>query len=349
MFAAREDSGNGRAAVIAGVGGWVPSGTVTNHDLAARLDTSDEWIRSRTGIGARHVVEPGRATCAMAVEAGGLALKSAGFPTVDAVIVATSTPDRVLPATAPEVASRLGLGRIAAYDLAAVCTGFLYGLANAAGLIATRAADSVLVIGSDTFSTIVDPMDRGTAPIFGDGAGAVLVRAGDPDEPGAVGPVCLGSGGEWSELITIPAGGSRQRSEGTSPAAEDYFIQMQGRKVYRHATDRMVESSLTALERAGWQVGDVDRFAAHQANARIGVAVAERLGIPVERALSNIEQVGNTSGASLPLLLADSAAAGRLRPGEKVLLAAFGAGLTWGAATAVWPDVTALSVHDYRA
>ncbi|MFI9168028.1 beta-ketoacyl-ACP synthase III [Streptomyces lincolnensis] len=336
-----------RAAVLCGLAGWVPSGTVTNADLEARLDTTDEWIRSRTGIAQRHTVPPGTATRELAVEAGRLALKSAGRDSVDTVVLATVTPDRHCPATAPEVAAALGLGPVAAHDVSAVCAGFLYALASAVGSIAAGFADHVLVIGAETFSAIVDPDDRNTAIIFGDAAGAVVLRAGHPDEPGALGPIRLGSDGTQSDLIQIPAGGARQRLAGTAAEPGEYYLRMQGRKVYRHAKERMGQAAVEVLERSGWRIEDVDRLATHQANARITEAVAEELGVPRDRVLSNIEHVGNTSAASLPLLLADAASAGRLRPHHRVLLAAFGAGLAWGAASLTWPDVTALSVHSY--
>ena len=240
-----------RTAVLAGVAGYVPPGTVTNADLEARLDTTDEWIRSRTGIAERHTVPPGTATRELAVEAGQLALKSAGRDSVDSVVLATATPDRLCPATAPEVASALGLGPIAAHDIAAVCAGFLYALSAGVGAIAAGFADHVLVIGAETFSAIVDPEDRNTAVIFGDAAGAVVLRAGDPDEPGAIGPIRLGSDGQYSDLIQIPAGGARQRSTGTVPEAADHHLQMQGRKVYRHAKERMTQAALDVL----WGLG----------------------------------------------------------------------------------------------
>jgi 3-oxoacyl-[acyl-carrier-protein] synthase-3 len=331
------------AAVLAGLGGCLPPRQVTNAELAGYLDTSDEWIRGRTGIGARHWVEPGTSTGDLAVEAGGRALRSAGTHQVDAVVVATTTPDRLCPATAPEVAYRLGLAGPAAYDVAAVCTGFLYGLANAVGMIAAGNARRVLLIGAETYSTIIDPNDRTTAVIFADGAAAVVLRAGEPDEPGAIGPCDLGSDGGNSDLIRIVAGGSRQRSAGRRTQPGDHYFQMRGKEVYRHAVDRMGSSALGALGRAGWAVADVDRFVPHQANGRISVAVADRLGIAADRVLANIEQVGNTAAASIPLLLAEASADGRLRPGHRVLLAAFGGGLTWAATTLTWPRVTALA------
>lgn len=331
----------GPAAVIEGLGAWLPPRIETNAELTTRLDTTDEWIRDRTGIAARRKADPGTSTGDLAVEAGRLALKAAGYPEVDALVLGTTTPDRRCPATAPEVADRLGLFQVAAFDVNAVCTGFLYALAAGAGLIATGTFRRVLVIGAETFSTIVDPADRGTAPIFGDGAGAVLLRAGRPDEPGAVGPFVLGSDGAQAELIMIPAGGSR-RPVGTQAGPKDHYFSMAGRPTYRHAVTRLEAASREALRRAGWAVESVDRLAAHQANARILSAVAERLGLPADRVLSNIAGVGNTAAASIPVLLTETAAAGTLRAGQRTLLAAFGGGLTWGATTVVWPEVTAL-------
>jgi 3-oxoacyl-[acyl-carrier-protein] synthase-3 len=334
--------GHGPAAVIAGLGGWLPPRVVTNDDLAAVLDTSDTWIRSRTGISQRRRVEPGTATGDLAVEAGQLALKAAGGTAADAVVLATTTPDRPCPATAPWVAARLGLAGAAAFDVSAVCSGFLYGLAAAAGLIAAGTAGRVLLIGAETYSAILDPADRGTAAIFGDGAAAVVLRAGQPGEPGAVHGIVLGSDGDHSDLIMIPAGGARQRSARTPAADRDHYFQMAGQPTYRHAVARMSAASLDALDKAGWRPADVDRLAAHQANARITAAVGDRLGIPAHRRLSNIALVGNTAAASIPLLLGESVLAGTLKPGHRTLLVAFGGGLTWGAATVVWPDVTAL-------
>ena len=331
-----------RASVIAGLGAWLPPHQVTNADLAARLDTSDEWIRSRTGISTRHRVDRGVSTGDLAVAAGELALKAAGGG-ADAVVLGTTTPDRLCPATAPEVAFRLGLADAAAFDVSAVCTSFVYGLGVSVGLIAAGIARQVLLIGADTFSAILDPQDRTTAAIFGDAAGAVVLRAGDPDEPGAVSAPLLGSDGGQSDLIQIPAGGARSRVTGAAAPPGDHYFRMNGADTYRHAVERTTAVARCALEQAGWTAGSVDRFAAHQANARIVGAVADRLGIPAgERRLMNIERVGNTAAASLPLLLAESAASGRLLPGHRTLIAAFGGGLTWGAATVSWPDVPAL-------
>ncbi len=332
----------GAAAVVAGLGGWLAPVVVTNADLAAYLDTSDAWITERTGIRCRRRVSPGMATSDLAVGAGRLALKAAGGEGADAVVLATTTPDQPCPATAPQVAYRLGLTGVAAFDVSAVCSGFVYGLVVSAGLIAAGTASRVLLVGAETYSAILNPADRGTAVIFGDGAGAVVLRSGRPGEQGSLNGLVLGSDGEQSGLITIPAGGARQRTCQVPAPAGDYYFQMAGQETYRHAVGRMTAVARDALDRTGWTPATVDRFAAHQANARITSAVAERLGIGAERRLSNIETMGNTAAASLPLLLAESVVSGALKPGHRTLLAAFGGGLTWGAATLVWPDAPAL-------
>lgn len=328
-----------RAAVIAGIGSSVPGPPVTNDMLAQRLDTTDDWIRSRTGIAARHFIEPGQATSDLAVEAGSRAIDSAGGGQPQAVVVATTTPDRPCPATAPEVAWRLGLHGVAAFDVGAVCSGFLYGLAAGAGLIAAGFAERVLVIGADTYSTILDPADRATGVIFGDGAGAVLLRSGEATEPGALKALDLGSDGAGAGLITVPAGGSRQRSTGTAAPTADTYFKMAGREVFRESVLRMVDSCQSVLRQTGWTVDDVDRLVPHQANLRIMHGVADRLGMARDRAVVDLDRVGNTSAASIPLALARAAADGTVQAGHRLLLTAFGGGLTWGAATLTWPDV----------
>lgn len=328
-----------RAAVLCGLAGWLPPRVVTNEELSRRLDTSDAWIRTRTGIGRRHFADAGQATSDLAVEAGRRALASAGREQVDAVIVTTTTPDRSCPATAPLVASRLGLAGAAAFDVGAVCTGFVYGLAAAASLITARVADSVLLIGADTYSTILDPDDRTNAIIFGDGAGAVVLRAGHADEPGAVGHFDLGSDGTGEELIMVAAGGSRQRSTPGPVEPKDRHFAMRGKEVYRHAVTRMAASARSTLTLADRKVDEVDHLVPHQANLRILRTVADDLGLPAERLVTNVESVGNTGAASIPLALADAAAERTIRPGERVLLTAFGGGLTWGSCLLTWPTL----------
>jgi 3-oxoacyl-[acyl-carrier-protein] synthase-3 len=321
-------------AVLDGIGVAVPSHVVTNDDFAARLNTSDEWIRTRTGIAERRIADATIATSDLAFEAAQAALKNGPGDAIDALIVATTTPDHPMPGVAPLVAARLGVGAIPAHDVQAVCSGFIYGLASGAGLIAAGIADRVMVIGAEVMSRIVDQDDRATAVLFGDGAGAVTLRAGHPDEPGAIGPFDLGSDGEQAEMLFAPAGGSRIPVD-TAADPRSRFLTMDGRGVYRHAVRRMTESCQRLLRRAGLEVSDVDRFVAHQANLRILMAVADRLGIPDERRVSNVDRYGNTSAASIPLALADA----ELRAGERILLTAFGSGFTWGSTLMTWPDL----------
>ena len=328
-----------RASVLAGLGTWLPDRIVTNDDLGRELDTSDDWIRSRTGIGQRYIVDPGTATSDLAAEAGVRALKSAGREQADAVVLATTTPDRICPATAPLVAARIGLGPVPAFDVSAVCTGFLYALATARGLIAAATADSVLVIGADTYSSILDPHDRSTRAIFGDGAGAVLLRGGTADEPGALGPTVLASDGRGEELISVRSGGSREPF-GTRPSeTADPYFRMNGKAVFRNAVERMAQSSRQVAQESGWAVESIDRLVAHQANLRILYAVADQLRLPRDRCPIHLDRVGNTAAASLPLALADAVNERRLTPGHRTVLTAFGGGLTWGACALTWPDI----------
>lgn len=329
------------AVVLQGLGGYVPASVVTNQDLENRLDTSDEWIRTRTGIHTRRFAANGEATSDMAAEAGRRALASAGDPDIDPdidlVILATTTPDHPCPATAPAVASRLGLGAVAAFDLAAVCSGFIYALAQANAAVLSGQNRNVLVIGADTFSAIINPDDRNTAIIFGDGAGAVIVGAGETDQPGQLSAFDLHSDGTCVDLIKVEAGGSRKPVHaGTSNT--DRFFSMQGKEVFAKAVAAMASSSKTALEDSGWTAGEVDWLVAHQANQRILNRVAGVLGIAPERAVLHLDRVGNTSAASIPLALADHAS--RFTAGDKLLLTAFGGGTTWGAATLSWPSIT---------
>lgn len=327
-----------RAAVLCGLGAWTPPHVMTNEMLTAELDTTDEWIRSRTGIRQRHVVLPGTSTGDLAVEAGRRALDSARLSRVDVVVLATSTPDRPCPATAPLVATRLGLEGTGAFDVAAVCTGFIYALATASGLLATSAAHSALVIGADSFSTIMNPADRATRVVFGDGAGAVVLRAGAPEEPGALGGFDLGSDGTGTDLITVPAGGSEQRR--TAPDAEESYFHMDGRKVFAQAVRRMSGSVRASLAQVSWTPEELDLVVPHQANLRILHACAEELGVAPERIATNIDRVGNTVAGSLPLALTDAVRDGRLKPDQRVALTAFGGGLTWGSALLRWPGIS---------
>ncbi|MET8149665.1 beta-ketoacyl-ACP synthase 3 [Actinoplanes sp. NPDC049668] len=332
-----------RVAVLEGLGMAVPSRRVPNDELAPALEVTDEWIRRRTGIAERRVVEPGTTTADLASTAGRNALKSAQADSVDAVIVATTTPDRLSPATAPEVAWRVGVAPAAAFDLAAVCSGFVYGLAASAGLIAAGIAERVLLIGAETNSYFLQqvPQARGPAILFGDGAGAVVLRAGTADEPGALGPFDLGSDGGAADLIRIESGGSRQRARGTA-APEDLYWAVTGQEVYRRAIEHMTQSSLRVLSAAGRGVADVDRFVAHQANQRILDRVAELVGVAEDRRIGNVATLGNTGAASIPLALGDACRDGSLRAGHRLLATSFGGGLTWGSALLTWPVIDAV-------
>ncbi|MCY1033267.1 ketoacyl-ACP synthase III [Corallococcus sp. BB11-1] len=322
-------------AVLDGLGIAMPPRVMDNHEFASRLETSDEWIQSRTGIVERRIAGVDIATSDLAVEAGRAALRQGrGWGgEACAVVVATTTPDHPMPGVAPLVAARLGLATPAAFDVQAACSGFVYALAAGAGLISGGIAERVLVIGAEVMSRIVDANDRSTAVLFGDGAGAVCLRAGSPDEPGAVGPFDLGSDGEHARQLFVEAGGSRMPV--TQETGGRRFLRMDGGHVYRHAVRRMSESSLRLLERANLEVDQIDRFVAHQANTRILNAVADRLGIPPARRVINVDRCGNTSAASIPLALAHAMP----RPGERILITAFGSGFTWGSTYLTWPDL----------
>jgi 3-oxoacyl-[acyl-carrier-protein] synthase-3 len=323
-----------RAVAILGLGTRLPERVVTNDDLAQHLDTSDEWIRTRTGIRERHHAAPDEATSDLALAAARAALDDAGIPAseVDVVIVATTTPDHPVPATAPKVAAGLGL-EVTAFDLNAACSGFVYGLDVASGL--AQAGATVLLIGAETLTRYVDPGDRSIAVLFGDGAGAVVLRAREGAE---LGPFDLGSDGSDITMLWMRAGGSREPFDPVAHADPSSRMSMRGGDVYRHAVARMTASSLAVLSAAGRTVDDVDLMVGHQANLRILTAVAERLGLPEERCQVSVDRHGNTSAASIPLALWDARAQRRLVPGTRLLLTAFGGGLTWGSCLLTWGD-----------
>ena len=319
-----------RRAGILGTGSFVPPKVVTNDELAARMDTSDEWIASRTGIHARHLVEPGVLTSDLAAAAARNALADAGLAAtdLDLIIVASSTPDYPgsFPSTATVVQTRLGAANAAAFDLGAVCSGFAYALHVAAQMVATGANQYVLVIGAETFSRVLNWDDRSTAVLFGDGAGAVIV--GEVSEGGYLGGV-LGADGGGGELLCITRSGE---CPGT--------IYQNGREVYKFAVQIMGEVALKAIEAAGLTAADIDLLIPHQANIRIIEKAAERMGLPREKVVVNLDRYGNTSAASIPLALDEAARAGRLQPGSLLVLVGFGAGLTWGANVIRWSGTT---------
>ncbi|MFD9440867.1 beta-ketoacyl-ACP synthase III [Streptomyces sp. NPDC060001] len=327
----------GPTAVVTGVGAYLPPRRVTNDELCSRLDSSDAWIRERIGIEERRRADAAMSTGDLALEAARRAMRSADVADVDTLVLATTTPDHHCPATAPAVAHRLGLRDAVAFDVTAGCAGFVHASAVAAGLISAGSARKVLVVGAETMSAIIDSDDRSTAPLFGDGAGAVVLEAGAGKQDGSLGPFVWGSDGSLADAIVIPAGGARERDRRDSAPAGDFFVHMRGNEVFRHAVRRMSQAARDAVKAAGWTLDEVDRLIVHQANGRIGASVADALGIPPERTPSNIAHVGNTAAASVPLLLAHAADEGQLKPGHRVLVVAFGSGLAWAATTLVWP------------
>jgi 3-oxoacyl-[acyl-carrier-protein] synthase III len=315
---------NGMKAGLFGVGTSLPEYRLGNDHFAARLDTTDEWIVHRTGIRSRYRLN-GRQTLAdLAVEASEAALADAGRrgEEVDHVIVSTITPDRITPGLAPEVALRIGAREAGAIDVNAACAGFIYALDQAAALVESGRASVVLVVGAEALSRITDSGDRGTAVLFGDGAGAVVVAGGELER--GCGAFELRSDGTHADLLYA--------------SRDERLLRMEGREVYRHAVARMVESMGAALDRAGMTAGDLDLFVAHQANARIIEAAAAELGVPHEKIALNIDRVANTSSASIPLALAQAERDGLLEPGATVGLAAFGAGFVWGAGIVSWKE-----------
>ncbi|MFJ4192165.1 beta-ketoacyl-ACP synthase III [Kitasatospora sp. NPDC089509] len=327
-------------AVVTGIGSCLPPDVVTNDDLSRVLDTSHDWVFSRTGIARRHVVGPGTSTGDLGTAAGAAALESAGRRGCDLVLLVTTTPDQPCPATAPQIAARLGMTGVPAFDLSAVCSGFVYGLDVASAMIGSGRYDSVLLIGAETYSTIIDPTDRNTAVLFGDGAAAVVLERGTAGDPGEVLHAELGSDGGGSELITVPGGGSRAPHPVVDEASR--YFQMVGKEVYTRAVETMTRSARGVAEAVGWPLEQIDAFVGHQANARILRAVGRRLGVPTERIVCHLAEVGNTAAASIPLALAWAAGQDRLAAGDRVLLTAFGGGLTWGSVALRWPEVTAV-------
>jgi len=324
-----------RHATITGVGSSLPPRLVPNTWFEARVDTTDEWIRSRTGIEARHFADDGVVTSDLAVEAARIALRTAGIPAeqLDMIVCASVTGDTPFPATAVWVQEKLGLS-CPAFDVNAACAGFSYGLATATAFVESGMADTVLLIGAEVYSRILDFTDRQTCMLFGDGAGATVIQASD--RPGIEGTV-LGADGTAAEILLVPAGGSREPASAETVAASRHRIQMpNGREVFKRAVTEMAASCREVLEKSGHSPDDVDLLIPHQANARIMVAVAERLGIPLERAVVDVAEVGNTSAASIPIALDRAYRAGRIHEGDLVLFTSFGAGLTWGATAIRW-------------
>ena len=320
---------------VTGLGTHVPKRVLGNDELSRRLATSDDWIRQRTGIRERRIAGQTEAASDLAVPAARRALADAGVParSIDLVIVATASPDMLFPSTASILAARVGATEAAAYDLSAGCTGFVYGLAQAYGAVASGLARRVLVVGSEVLSRLTDWDDRSTAILFGDGAGAAVVE--EVETGGFVG-FELGSDGTRAGEITLPAGGSRAPASPETVAAHGHHIHMDGLAVFRFSTTVTAESVTRLLGACELTLEDVDVYAPHQANQRIVDHAVRRLGLDPGKVLVNIDRYGNTSTASIPLVLEEAVRDGRIVAGSGVLLSAVGAGLTWGSAFLVW-------------
>jgi 3-oxoacyl-[acyl-carrier-protein] synthase-3 len=320
---------SGAPVSITGLGSYVPARVLTNDDLSRIVDTSDEWIRERTGIGERRIAAPADAMSDLALPAARGALAHAGVEAgeLDLVIVATVTPDMAFPATAALLADMVGARRAAAYDLSAGCAGFMYALAQAHAAVAAGLAARVLVVGGDVLSRILDWTDRSTLVLFGDGAGAVVIEC--TARGGFLG-FELGADGAGGSALFLPGSGSR------TFAGRGRFLEMSGREVYKFATRVLVSSAEALLAACGKTVADVDVYVPHQANVRIIEHAVRRLGFSEEKVVVNVERYGNTSSGSIPLALADAASDGRLEPGKLVLMTGMGAGLSWGSALIEW-------------
>ena len=324
--------------VILGTGAYAPARVLTNAELALTIDTSDEWIRSRSGIRERHIAAPGEMTSDMAVHAARLALTDAKLQPadIDLLVIATITPDMPMPATACSVQHKLGLSTsTACFDLNAACSGFIYALDTACAMIGSGRYRHALVIGVEKLSSIVDWTDRTTCVLFGDGAGAAVIGASTKVDTGLIGAK-LGSYGDCVELLCIPAGGSNTPASVASIAAHGHFLKMKGKEVFKYAVRGMEEAARDILEQHGIAANQIDLVIPHQANLRIIESIAQYLELPLDRFFVNLDRYGNTSAASIPIALDEARRAGRIKAGDLTLLVAFGAGLTYGSALIRW-------------
>jgi 3-oxoacyl-[acyl-carrier-protein] synthase III len=328
-------SANGRAISITGLGCRVPERVITNDELSTMMDTNDEWIRERTGIRERRIAAPEEALSDLCLPACRDALAQAGLDAgeIDLIIVATVTPDMAFPSTGAILADELGAHDAAAYDLSAGCTGFMYAVAQGYGMLAGGLAQKALIVGGDVLSRILDWSDRSTAVLFGDGAGAVVLE--QVPAGGFLG-FELGADGSGGPQLYVPAGGSRSPATEETVAERMHFVKMNGREVFKFATRVLVSSAEAVLAECGRSIEDVDVYVPHQANVRIIEHARQKLGIPEEKTVIDVDRYGNTSSGSIPLALADATADGRLRPGQLVLMTGMGAGLTWGSGLIEW-------------
>ena len=323
-------------ALITGWGYYVPPKVLTNADLEAMVDTTDAWIYERTGIRERHIVEGNEVTSAMATKAAKEALARAKVRAedLDAIIIATTSPDTFLPTAACLVQESLGARKAAVFDLAAACAGFVYGLAVARGLVMSGSARNILLIGAETISRFLDWTDRATCVLFGDGAGAVVIEA---SAAGAgIQSTALHGDGRQKRHLRLEGGGALHPPTHRDEDGASYYIQMDGPEVFKLAVPAMADATREALALAGLRLEDVDLFVPHQANARIIEAVVKRLGLDRSKVFVDIDRFGNTSAASIPIALCDALAQGRVRQGDTLAFAAFGGGMTWGAAVVEW-------------
>jgi 3-oxoacyl-[acyl-carrier-protein] synthase III len=326
---------------IIGTGSYVPSRVLTNDDLSKIVDTSDEWITSRTGIKERHIAADDEATSDMASEAARRAMATAGVTAeeIDLIIVATVTPDMFFPSTACFVQKKIGASNAVCFDISAACSGFLYALQVGRQFLNSGARKTALIIGAEKLSTLINWKDRNTCVLFGDAAGAVIMRRaedGDCNAPGRVLSAVMGSDGNLVDVLKVPGGGSACPVTAENAEQRLNTIYMEGRETFKHAVTRMCQASEQALAQAGLTAADIGLVIPHQANARIITAITDRLGVPEEKAFMNLQKYGNTSAATIPVALDEASREGRLKRGDILLLVAFGGGFTWASTVMRW-------------
>lgn len=323
--------------IIQGIGSFTPDTIVTNDDLATKMDTSDEWIRTRTGIRERRIAPSAVQTSDLAVEAGRRAIKDAGLKPedIDLIIVATMSPDLPFPSTACLVQSKLGLNKVASFDISAACSGFIYLQEVGANMVRSGAYRHALIIGAEKMSAIVDWEDRATSVLFGDGAGACVLSKSDQANVGILHNI-LGADGSNPSLLYMPGGGSAQRPTAKNVETRQHYLKMNGKEIFKHAVRVMGQSTLDVMQKNGITADDIALVVPHQANIRIIDAIAARLNVPKTRFWINIDRLGNTSAASIPIALDEAYQQNKLAQGDYILCVAFGAGLTWGASLTRW-------------
>lgn len=328
-----------RNPVIIGTGSYAPDNVVTNSDLEEKVDTSDEWIRSRSGIEERRFADDDQSASDLAEEAGRAALEDAEMSpdAIDLVIVPTATPDNSFPSTACAVQDKLGISGAAAFDISAACTGFIYGLSIAHSQLQAGVAENVLVVASEVYSRYLDWDDRTTCVLFGDGAGAAVISNSSDNTEAGFESLYIKADGEYKDVLTLPGGGSSQPLTPEAVENGEHLLAMDGRAVFRVAVRKMKSSALRVLKRADLESDDIDWVVCHQANTRIIDSVRKRLKMPEEKMIVNLQKYGNTSAASIGLALDEARRDGRITSGDRVLFVAFGGGLTWGACIVTFP------------